>query len=129
MLLNLDVPQHLVKKLLDRSLRPLNHQTVRRPLGQLARGQRERVRSWLYAEPTVQDHLAKVTAAASGSRRPIARPAPHPASGACLRARLVAAVDRVRRVEAESRQLRDQLAKTSYFPCSRRESANPGRAA
>lgn len=68
-------------------------------------------RSWLYAEPTLQDQLAKVIAAAGGRRRPTATPTPHAASDASLRTRLAAALERTRRVEAENRHLRDQLAK------------------
>ncbi|PZS26785.1 MAG: transposase [Pseudonocardiales bacterium] len=68
-------------------------------------------RSWLYAEPTIQDQLAKITAAAGGRRRPSAAPTPHPASDASLRTRLAAALERTRRVEAENRRLRDQLAR------------------
>lgn len=68
-------------------------------------------RSWLYAEPTIQDQLAKVTAPARGHRRPLATPTPHSASDASLRTRLDVALERARRLEAENRKLRDQLAK------------------
>lgn len=68
-------------------------------------------RSWLYSEPTIRDQLAKVAAPARGHRRPPATPGPNRASEASLRTRLDVAVERVRRLEVENRNLRDQLAR------------------
>jgi hypothetical protein len=70
-------------------------------------------RSWLYAEPTLRDALAKITAAAGATRRrrrESLKLTPHPTSDASLRTRLDAALGRARRLETENKQLRDQLA-------------------
>lgn len=68
-------------------------------------------RSWLYAEASLREDLAAITAPARGGRAPRRVTATaHPASEASLRTRLEVALDRARRLETENRQLREQLA-------------------
>lgn len=70
-------------------------------------------RSWLYAEPTLRVDLVKVTAGSTTTnrRRSALVESVHPASEASLRTRLDIALDRARRLEAENRELREQLAR------------------
>lgn len=65
-------------------------------------------RSWLYAQPELRDQLCQLTAPHQPPK-PAARPAEH-SSEASLRQRLTLAYERIRELDNDNRQLRDQIA-------------------
>ena len=65
-------------------------------------------RSWLYAQPELRDQLRRLTAI---SETPVSAPARiEPGSNASLRQRLTIAHQRIRELDDETRQLRNQIA-------------------
>jgi hypothetical protein len=65
-------------------------------------------RSWLYAQPELRDQLHRLTAISEPSASAPARI--EPGSDASLRQRLTLAHERIRELDDETRQLRNQIA-------------------
>jgi Family of unknown function (DUF6262) len=65
-------------------------------------------RSWLYAQPELRDQLRRLTAISEPSASASARI--EPGSDASLRQRLTLAHERIRELDDETRQLRNQIA-------------------
>jgi hypothetical protein len=66
-------------------------------------------RAWLYAETELRDQIQRLTTAPKESRSPITTN--QPSSHASLLARLTLAHERIRELDNENQQLRDQLAR------------------
>jgi hypothetical protein len=66
-------------------------------------------RAWLYAEPELRDDIQRLRTTNLPQRRPAAEP--QPASDASLKNRLTIAHERIRELEHDNQQLRDQNAR------------------
>lgn len=80
-------------------------------------------RSWLYTQPDLREEIDRLRSLRS-DRRASLPPARQRASDESLRRRLEAATTRLRQLEEENRQLRDQLARA----LGEQRAANPAHA-